>query len=147
MVARSSLLRRLTPGARPARRISSVVAALAALAPRLVRLAHHDYPDRLLAQENDEVPAQEVGLVLDRGAAARCHQHVEQLAVARLLARGGVLVQRVQYLVDDARDLALRDHQVAAAEGAAPVRCVGAEDVEDALGDAAIAPHAGYRRQ
>src|SRR6266550_4439445 len=62
----------------------------------------------MLAQENDEVPAQEVGLVLDRGAAARCHQHVEQLAVARLLARGGVLVQRVQYLVDDARDLTLR---------------------------------------
>src|SRR5213078_1423468 len=50
MAARSSLLRRPTPGARPARRTSSVVAALAALAPRLVRLAHHDYPDRLLAR-------------------------------------------------------------------------------------------------
>src|SRR3989449_7879059 len=49
MVARSSLLRRPTPGARPARRTSSVVAALAALAPRLVRLAHHDDPDGLLA--------------------------------------------------------------------------------------------------
>src|ERR1043166_4780650 len=37
------------PGARGGtRRASSVVAALAALAPRLVRLAHHDYPDRLL---------------------------------------------------------------------------------------------------
>src|SRR5204863_1971343 len=48
MAARSSLLRRPTPGARPARRTSSVVAALAALAPRLVRLAHHGYPDRLL---------------------------------------------------------------------------------------------------
>src|SRR3989442_11078414 len=48
MVARSSLLRRPTPGAHPARRTSSVVAALAALAPRLVRLAHHDYSDRLL---------------------------------------------------------------------------------------------------
>src|SRR2546429_4848072 len=48
MVARSFLLRRPTPGARPARRTSSVVAALAALAPRLVRLAHHGYPDRLL---------------------------------------------------------------------------------------------------
>src|SRR6059058_5186837 len=34
MAARSSLLRR--------------IAALAALAPRLVRLAHHGYPDRLL---------------------------------------------------------------------------------------------------
>src|SRR6266516_6572773 len=48
MAARSSLLRRPTPGARPARRTSSVVAALAALAPRLVRLGHHDYPDGLL---------------------------------------------------------------------------------------------------
>src|SRR5436190_22732636 len=48
MTARSSLLRRSIPGARPARRTSSVVAALAALAPRLVRLAHHDCPDRLL---------------------------------------------------------------------------------------------------
>src|SRR5881227_3135224 len=36
MAARSSLLRR--------------IAALAALAPRLVRLAHHDYPDRLLRE-------------------------------------------------------------------------------------------------
>src|SRR5439155_9496974 len=40
--ARSSLLRRAF------RHASSVVAALAALAPRLVRLAHHDYSDRLL---------------------------------------------------------------------------------------------------
>src|SRR5439155_10530156 len=40
--ARSSLLRRAF------RHASSVVAALAALAPRLVRLARHDYPDRLL---------------------------------------------------------------------------------------------------
>src|SRR5438874_8990923 len=40
--ARSSLLRRAF------RHASSVVAALAALAPRLVRLAHHDYSDGLL---------------------------------------------------------------------------------------------------
>src|SRR5258705_502935 len=50
MTARSSLLRQPTPGAHPARRTSSVVAALAALAPRLVRLARHGYPDRLLAR-------------------------------------------------------------------------------------------------
>src|SRR5438552_5840058 len=48
MAARSSLLRRPTPGARPARRTSSVVAALAALAPRLVRVARHGYSARLL---------------------------------------------------------------------------------------------------
>src|SRR5207247_2365558 len=41
MAARFSLLRRPTPGARPARRTSSVVAALPPLAPRLVRLARH----------------------------------------------------------------------------------------------------------
>src|SRR5213594_2424300 len=41
--ARSSLLRRAF------RHASSVVAAHAALAPRLVRLAHHDYPNGLLA--------------------------------------------------------------------------------------------------
>src|SRR5438552_14578024 len=46
MAARSSLLRRAF------RHASSVVAALAALAPRLVRLAHHHYPDGLL-----EIPA------------------------------------------------------------------------------------------
>src|SRR5437660_12902041 len=40
--ARFALLRRAF------RHASSVVAALAALAPRLVRLAHHGYPDRLL---------------------------------------------------------------------------------------------------
>src|SRR5213083_1893356 len=45
MVARSSLLRRAF------RHGSSVVAALAALAPRLVCLAHYDYPDRLLGTE------------------------------------------------------------------------------------------------
>src|SRR5206468_1512799 len=58
MAARSSLLRRPTPGARPARRTSSVVAALAALAPRLVRLAHHGYSDRLLVtgRVTDVVP-------------------------------------------------------------------------------------------
>src|SRR5207247_9807337 len=47
--ARFSLLRRRTPGARPARRTASVVAAFAALAPRLVRLARHAYPGGLLA--------------------------------------------------------------------------------------------------
>src|SRR5206468_11559274 len=39
MAARSSLLRR--------------IAALAALAPRLVRLAHHDYPDGLLVARRE----------------------------------------------------------------------------------------------
>src|SRR6266566_8959606 len=70
MAARSSLLRRPTPGARPARRTSSVVAALAALAPRLVRLAHHDYSDRLLAMLRVRYTAwdgtQEIRLEADR---------------------------------------------------------------------------------
>jgi len=38
----------------------------------------------MLAEQDDEVPAQEVGLILDRGAPACRHEHVEQLAVARL---------------------------------------------------------------
>src|SRR5436309_2644887 len=50
--ARSSLLRRVF------RHGSSVVAALAALAPRLVRLSHHGYSDRLLVtgRVTDVVP-------------------------------------------------------------------------------------------
>src|SRR5436305_5921731 len=55
MAARSSLLRRPTPGAHPARRTSSVVAALAALARRLVRLAHHAYPEGLLVARGARV--------------------------------------------------------------------------------------------
>src|SRR6266571_516205 len=62
MVARSSLLRR--------------IAALAALAPRLVRLAHHDYPDGLLAMSNGgvsrawRVPARPRRLLLVAGEAS-----------------------------------------------------------------------------
>src|SRR5438132_4058421 len=63
--ARSSLLRRAF------RHGSSVVAALAALAPRVVRPAHHDYPDRLLGTERRGERAQ---CPLSRAAfrAARC---------------------------------------------------------------------------
>src|SRR5207249_2724251 len=64
MAARSSLLRRVF------RHASSVVAALAALAPRLVRLAHHDYSDRLLAMLRVRYTAwdgtQEIRLEADR---------------------------------------------------------------------------------
>src|SRR3989475_2561261 len=52
--ARSSLLRRAF------RHASSVVAALAALAPPLVRLAHHDYPDGLLIEREGDAHDQEV---------------------------------------------------------------------------------------
>src|SRR5439155_314536 len=52
--ARSSLLRRAF------RHASSVVAALAALAPRLLRLAHHDYPNRLLIEREGDAHDQEV---------------------------------------------------------------------------------------
>src|SRR5213076_814547 len=65
--ARSSLLRRAF------RHASSVVAALAALAPRLVRLAHHDYPDRLLGARGAEVPqlgGEAARAVLDHDVAA-----------------------------------------------------------------------------
>src|SRR5207245_9408937 len=63
-LARPSLLRRAF------RHASSVVAALAALAPRLVRLAHRDYSDRLLAMLRVRYTAwdgtQEIRLEADR---------------------------------------------------------------------------------
>src|SRR6266446_10350319 len=62
--ARSSLLRRAF------RHASSVVAALAALAPRLVRLAHHDYPDGLLGVDLERYLAARARLV-ERALAAR----------------------------------------------------------------------------
>src|SRR5713101_218629 len=74
-----------------------------------------------LAQQDQEVPAKEIGLVLDRLAAPAGHEHVEELAVADFLAHRRVVVEGVQQFMDDARDLALRDHQVAAAEGPVPV--------------------------
>src|SRR5437870_9785650 len=84
MAARSSLLRRPTPGARPARRTSSVVAALAALAPRLVRLAHHDHSDGLL------------GVDLERYLAARARL-VERALAARLPPARTRLRQAMRY--------------------------------------------------
>src|SRR6058998_4038515 len=61
MAARSSLLRRAF------RHASSVVAALAALAPRLVRLAHHHYPDGLLVPVHPTAIV-DPGAVLDPSA-------------------------------------------------------------------------------
>src|SRR6266581_8787766 len=61
--ARSSLLRRAF------RHASSVVAALPALAPRLVRLARHGYPDRLLQVGEQALDRLLVRLVDQRGLA------------------------------------------------------------------------------
>src|SRR5438128_4080949 len=83
MTARSSLLRRPTPGARPARRTSSVVAALAALAPRLVRLAHHDHPDGLLARGLVRLVAERLE---ERGLLLAGHD-VDALPAAHFLAQ------------------------------------------------------------
>src|SRR5438093_3857858 len=93
-----------------------------------------------LAEQDQEVPPEQVGLVLDGLAAPARLEHVEQLAVARFLARCDVVVEGVEELVDDARDLALRNHQVAATERAVPVGSVWSEHVQDAFRDAAIAP-------
>src|SRR5207245_3026739 len=73
--ARSSLLRRAF------RHGSSVVAALAALAPRLVRLAHHGYSDSLLVPERVAGEGQEH--VLEGGAPAREVAAVERAEAAR----------------------------------------------------------------
>src|SRR6266481_10166427 len=77
--ARSSLLRRAS------RHASSVVAALAALAPRLVRLARHDYPDGLLAKRRNHVLPEQLdrpGHLVGRDV-VRLHQ-AEELVTARL---------------------------------------------------------------
>src|SRR5207248_6722877 len=88
--ARSSLLRRAF------RHASSVVAALAALAPRLVRLAHHDYPDGLLmAIEAGGAPlAERLRPLLARRA--RGEEAAELATFARLLfARGGAYAEEL----------------------------------------------------
>jgi len=54
---------------------------------------------------------------------------VARLAFGGFAVHVGELVDGVEDLVDHARDLALRDHEVAAAERAAPVRRVWAQDV------------------
>src|SRR6266568_2771935 len=79
--ARSSLLRRAF------RHASSVVAALAALAPRLVRLARHGYPDRLLARRMPPPLAGLRALDLTDAPGYLC---------GRLLADLGVLVIKVE---------------------------------------------------
>src|SRR5437867_12307673 len=84
------------------------------------------------------MPAEEIGLVLDGLAASAGLEDVEQLAVAGFLARRHVVMKGVQELVDDARDLALRNHQVAAAERPVPVGGVRPQNVQDTFGDAAI---------
>ena len=103
------------------------------------------------------MPPQQLGLVLHRRAPSRRHQHVEELAIAGFLPARRVVVQRIEDLVDHARDLALRNHEVASSEGAADggrlglaVRPLTAEErrenrgrggllVEDASGAAARA--------
>src|SRR5256712_4070110 len=87
MAARSSLLRRPTPGARPARRASSVVAALPALAPRLVRLARHGSPDALLARRGAaaDLDAELGDLLAERVAVDAEHLGRLHLVAARAL--------------------------------------------------------------
>src|SRR5437870_12981867 len=87
MAARSSLLRRTTPGARPARRASSVVAALPALAPRLVRLVRHGSPDALLARRGAaaDLDAELGDLLAERVAVDAEHLGRLHLVAARAL--------------------------------------------------------------
>src|SRR5207253_9331998 len=111
MVARSSLLRRPTPGARPARRTSSVVAALAALAPRLVRLAHHGYSDRLLAPGRPPCYTRTTGSGAGRGRTMRTMRLGGRRRGPRTLglvlsgggARGACQVGVCARLLEDAR--------------------------------------------
>src|SRR6266566_3773915 len=109
MVARSFLLRRPTPGARPARRTSSVVAALAALAPRLVRLAHHGYPDRLLGRAAMEVNRTELTPLLFLERAARVHASRTAAVYGRRRFTYAELGARVRRLGTALRRAGLRD--------------------------------------
>src|SRR5207247_4820977 len=97
--ARSSLLRRAT------RHASSVVAALPALAPRLVRLARHDYSDRLLGAERREVDAVELGDVLaeDRAPLLRGERAGVLGQHVRVRRLGHVRVGRDDRVAHDAR--------------------------------------------
>src|SRR5438128_11417421 len=127
MAARSFLLRRPTPGARPARRTSSVVAALPALAPRLVRLARHDYSDRLLAIEEIERQREDIGHGHRRArqAGLRADRH---RAFLRALREPPVCS------LDDGRIERDHVHQVAEAEDLSAERPGGAELHERASG-------------
>src|SRR5262249_1168921 len=73
-----------------------------------------------LALEDTEAAAQQVHLILHRRAAARRHEHVEELLLTGLLVCR-LVSQRVEDLVDHAGNLTLRDHEVAAAERPGPV--------------------------
>src|SRR5439155_16432270 len=74
MAARSSLLRRAR------RHASSVVAALPALAPGLVRLARHDHPGRLLGRRAADAPCRLLIGVFDAAEVAPEAVLVELLA-------------------------------------------------------------------
>src|SRR5207247_11305054 len=133
MAARSSLLRRPTPGARPARRTSSVVAALAALAPGLVRLARHDYPDGLLAMAGTTTLAGRVAVVT--GASSGIGR-----AVAEQLAAAGVRVvlaaRRAERLAE-----AVAAIRAAGGEAEAAVTDLRDEAQVERLIDGAVARH------
>src|SRR5207249_8075945 len=86
--ARSSLLRRAF------RHGSSVVAALAALAPRLVRLAHHGYPDRLLVRPPNG-PGGDEGRRSGGGRAPPARDRAPQPSLLRA-RRPGYLRRRVR---------------------------------------------------
>ena len=82
-----------------------------------------------------------VGLILHRGAAPHREQRFDDLPLGGFLP-AALIVHGVEDLVHHARDLALRNHEVAAAERPAPVRSVRAKHAENALGQRAIGPHA-----
>src|SRR5437016_14153204 len=56
-----------------------------------------------LAEQDQEMPAQEIGLVLDGLAAPAGLEHVEELAVAGFLAHRRVVVEGIEELVEIGR--------------------------------------------
>src|SRR5688500_18219099 len=91
------------------------------------------WTNRASARHDEEALAERAQLILHRGPPPRLHQHLENLAFGGFTPHVGELVYGVEDLVDHARDLALRDYEIATTEGAAPVRGIGPQDVEDLL--------------
>src|SRR5438552_4158723 len=111
--------RLVDPPLRASRHASSVVAALAALAPRLVRLAHHDYSDRLLeddhAARRRPLPQRLEGVVhtLERQAGRDHLVEAEETPPVELEVAGHVGAEAVR-AHHAAEDRLLAEHEVRA---------------------------------
>src|SRR5262245_11877514 len=107
--------------------MTTITRAASAIAARSYPAARRDCNRReslLVAREDAEALADGGGLLLDRLKAARLHERIEDFALVRfLLARRAL--QGVENLAHELRNLALRNHQIAACDRARPRAAVG----------------------